>query len=162
MIFKSLSLHISKWFSTIMNLPWFYKRKVSIVLNTMLLYCRSIPDIISNPSLLLLLLLSRFSRVRLCATPQTAAHQAPPSLAFSRQEHWSGLPFPSPMHESEKWKWSKQLCPSLSDPMDCSLPGSSIHGIYQARVLEWVAISFSDPSLQMATTLSFCMWKTVN
>ena len=51
---------------------------------------------------LLLLLLSRFSRVRLCATQYTAAHQAPPSLGFSRQEHWSGLPFPSPMHESEK------------------------------------------------------------
>ena len=47
--------------------------------------------------LLLLLLLSRFSRVRLCATPQTAAHQAPLSLGFSRQEHWSGLPFPSPV-----------------------------------------------------------------
>ena len=52
--------------------------------------------------LLLLLLLSRFSRVRLCATPWTAAHQAPPSLGFSRQEHWRGLPLPSPMHESEK------------------------------------------------------------
>ena len=51
---------------------------------------------------LLLLLLSRFSRVRLCATPETAAYQAPRSLGFSRQEHWSGLPFPSPMHESEK------------------------------------------------------------
>ena len=51
---------------------------------------------------MLLLLLSRVSRVRLCATPQKAAHQAPPSLGFSRQEHWSGLPFPSPMHESEK------------------------------------------------------------
>ena len=51
---------------------------------------------------LLLLLLSRFSRVRLCATPEMAAHQAPLSLGFSRQEHWSGLPFPSPMHESEK------------------------------------------------------------
>ena len=48
------------------------------------------------------LLLSRLSRVRLCATPQMAAHQASPSLGFSRQEHWSGLPFPSPMHESEK------------------------------------------------------------
>ena len=48
---------------------------------------------------LLLLLLSRFSHVRLCAIPQTAAHQAPPSRRFSRQEHWSGLPFPSPMHE---------------------------------------------------------------
>ena len=44
----------------------------------------------------LLLLLSRVSHVQLCATPQTAAHQAPPSLGFSRQEHWSGLPFPSP------------------------------------------------------------------
>ena len=52
--------------------------------------------------MLWLLLLSRFSRVRLCATPQTAAHQAPQSLGFSRQEPWSGLPFPSPMHESEK------------------------------------------------------------
>ena len=51
---------------------------------------------------LLLLLLSRFNRVRLCATPQTAAHEAPPSLGFSRQEHQSGLPFPSPMHEREK------------------------------------------------------------
>ena len=52
--------------------------------------------------LLGLLLLSCFSHVRLCATPETAAHQAPLSLGFSRQEHWSGLPFPSPMHESEK------------------------------------------------------------
>ena len=48
------------------------------------------------------LLLSHFSRVRLCATPEMAAHQVSPSLGFSRQEHWSGLPFPSPMHESEK------------------------------------------------------------
>ena len=40
-----------------------------------------------------MLLVSRFSCVRLCATPETAAHQAPPSLGFSRQEHWSGLPF---------------------------------------------------------------------
>ena len=50
----------------------------------------------------LLLLLSHFSRVRLCAIPQTAVHKAPLSLGFSRQDHWSGLPFPSPMHESEK------------------------------------------------------------
>ena len=41
-----------------------------------------------------------------------------------------------------------QLCPTLCDPMDCSLPGSSIHGIFQARVLEWVAISFSRGSSQ--------------
>ena len=93
--------------------------------------------------MLLLLLLSHISRVRLCATPQTAAHQAPPSLGFSRQERWGGLPFPSPMHESESESEVAQLCPTLSDPMDCSLPGSSIHGIFQARVLEWGAIAFS-------------------
>ena len=45
-----------------------------------------------------LLLLSHISCVRLCATPQIAAHQAPLSLGFSRQEHWNGLPFPSPIH----------------------------------------------------------------
>ena len=59
--------------------------------------------------MLLLLLLSRFSHVRLCVIPKTAAHQAPLSLGFSRQEHWSGLPFPSPMHESEKIKWSRSV-----------------------------------------------------
>ena len=68
------------------------------------------------------------------------AHQAPPSLGFSRQEHWSGLPFPSPMRESEV----AQSCPTLCDPMDCSPPGSSVHGIFQARVLEWGAIAFSE------------------
>ena len=47
-------------------------------------------------SILLLLLLSCFSRVRLCATPWTAAYQAPPFMGFSRQEYWSGLPLPSP------------------------------------------------------------------
>ena len=81
---------------------------------------------------MLLLLLSRFSRVRLCATPQTAAHQAPPSLGFSTQEHWSWLPFPSPMHESGKWKVKVKLLSRVwlfSDPMDCSPPGSSAHGI---------------------------------
>ena len=62
--------------------------------------------------MLLLLLLSCFSCVQLCATPEMVAHQAPLSLGFSRQEYWSGLPFPSPMHESEKWKWS---CSVVSD-----------------------------------------------
>ena len=95
----------------------------------------------SSSPMSLLLLLRRFSRVRLCATPQTAAHQAPLSLGFSRQEHWSGLPCPSPMHESEGEV--PQSCPTLSDPMDCRLPGSSVHGICQARVLEWGAIAFS-------------------
>ena len=38
-----------------------------------------------------------------------SAHQAPPSMGFCRQEYWSGVPFPSPMHESEKWKWSRSV-----------------------------------------------------
>ena len=43
--------------------------------------------------------------------PTDGSHQAPPSLGFSRQEHWNGLPFPSPMHESEKWKGSCSVVP---------------------------------------------------
>ena len=68
-----------------------------------------------------------------------AAHQAPQSLGFSRQEHWSGLPLPSPMHESESEV--TQSCLTPREPMDCSPPGSSVHGIFQARVLEWDAIT---------------------
>ena len=106
------------------------------------------------------------SCVRL-ATPWTAAYQAPPSMGFSRQGYWSGVPLPSPdwsltlteislgpprnqnslvMHKlspAAAAAKSFQSCPTLSDPMDCSLPDSSIHGIFQARVLEWVAIVFS-------------------
>ena len=44
-----------------------------------------------------------------------------------------------------------QLCPTLRDPMDCSLPSSSIHGIFQARELEWVAIAFSEDMEQWST-----------
>jgi len=86
-------------------------------------------------------MLSHFNRVRLCATPETAAHQALPSLGFSRQEHWSE--FPSPMHESEIESEVVESCLTLSNPMDCSLPGSSVHGIFQARLLEWGAIASS-------------------
>ena len=71
-----------------------------------------------------------------------AAHQALRFLGFSRQEHWSGLPFPSPMHESEKWKWSRSVSP----------PGSSVYGILQAWMLECppqgiVPTQGSNPSL---------------
>ena len=69
------------------------------------------------PSLpVLLLLLSHFSRVRVYVTPYSAAYQGPPSLGFSRQEHWSGLPFPSPVRESEKWKWSRSVMSDSSRP----------------------------------------------
>ena len=75
--------------------------------------------------LFVLLLLRRFSRVWLCATPQTAAHQAPLSLGSSRQEHWSGLLFPSPMQESEKGKWSRSVVSDSSRP----------HGLQPTRLL---------------------------
>ena len=65
------------------------------------------------------------SCVRLLATPWTAAHQAPPSLGSSRQEHWSGLPFPSPRHESGKWKWSCSVVSNSSRP----------HGLHPTRLL---------------------------
>ena len=76
-------------------------------------------------TMLLLLLLSRFSRVWLCLTQWTAAHQAPLSLGFSRQEHWSGLPFPSPMHENVKWKWSRSVVSN----------SSRLHGLQPTRLL---------------------------
>ena len=56
---------------------------------------------------------------------QSLYGQAPPSLGFSRQEHWSGLPFPSPMHESEKWKWNRSVVSDSSRP----------HGLQPTRLL---------------------------
>ena len=50
------------------------------------------------------------------------------------------------IHLTDGWSEVAQSCPTLCYPMDCSLPGSSVHGIFQARVLEWVAISFSRVS----------------
>ena len=105
-------------------------------------------------------------------TPWIAAHQAPLSMEFSRQEYWSGLPFPSsgdlsnPGMEPESlalasaaaWEAPNkhlavlclvaQLCPILCNPVDCSLPGSSVRGIFQARMLEWIAISYFRGSFQ--------------
>ena len=80
-----------------------------------------------------------------CSTLCDPIDGSPPGSAIPgifQQEHWSGLPFPSPMRECESEV--AQLCPTLSDPMDCSLPGSSVHGIFQARVLELGAIAFSE------------------
>ena len=102
-----------------------------------------------------------------CDPMDCIAWQLPLSMGFSRREYCHGLPFPSPgdlpdpelkpgypalqadsllsaifAGESEV----SQSCPSLCDPIDCSLPGSSVHGIFQARILEWVAMSFSGGS----------------
>ena len=97
---------------------------------------------------------------------QTVLCQFPLSMGFSRQEYWRGLPCPSPgdlpnpgmedllhlLHwqanslplEPPAAAKSRQSCPTLCDPMDGSPPGSPIPGIFQARTLEWVAISFSN------------------
>jgi hypothetical protein len=84
-----------------------------------------------------MLLLSRFSRVRLSATPETAAHEAPPSLGRV------GCHFLLQCMKVKSESEVAQSCLTLHDAMDCSLPGSSVHGIFQARVLEWGAIAFS-------------------
>ena len=113
--------------------------------------------------LVLLLLLSRFSHVRLCATPQTAARQAPLSLGFSRQEHWSGLPFPSPMHESEKWKWSRSVISDSSQPQGLQptrlfcpwdFPGKSTgvgcHCLLQKNTLEGIKSKINEAEEQIS------------
>ena len=128
------------------------------------------------------------SSVRLLATPWTAAYQAPPSMGFSRQQYWSGVPLPSPTKshaacqvasvvsdsvrshglqptrlphpwdspgkntgvgchfpfQCMKVKVKVKSYPTPSDPMDCSPPGSSVHGTFQARALEWGAVAFSE------------------
>ena len=88
--------------------------------------------------------LNRFSRVRLCATPEMTAHQAPLSLRSPGKNTGVGFHFLLQCMRVKSESEVAQSCPTLRDPMDCSLPGSSAHGILQARVLEWVAIAFSD------------------
>ena len=94
----------------------------------------------------------------------TVAHQAPLSTGFSRQENWSGLPCPPPedlpdpgikpmasvspalqahslpTEPPEGEGEVAQSCPTLCDPVGCNLLGFSVHGILQARILEWIAI----------------------
>ena len=79
------------------------------------------------------------SRVRLVATPWTAAYQASLSMGFSRQDYWSGVPLPSLKVRAKLL----QSCLTLFDPMDYSSAGSSVQGILQAKILEGVAIPFS-------------------
>ena len=102
--------------------------------------------------------LSHFTHVWLSEIPWTVARQAPLSMGFSRQEYWSGLPFPSPVMKCEVSELA-QSCLTLCDPMDCSLTGSSVHGIFQARVLEWGAIAFSGNSRwAISNPERWCCW----
>ena len=96
------------------------------------------------------IIVKSLSRVRLFMTPWTVTHQAPPSMEFSRQKYWSGLPFPS-CGKKKKKKTKVELlvaqsCLFLCGPMDSSQPGSSVHVILEARILEWEAILFSKES----------------
>ena len=77
------------------------------------------------------------------------------------QEYWSELPCPPPGDLSDpgievKWSEVAQSCPTLCDPRDCSLPGSSLHGILQARVLEWAAVLFLPGESHGQRSLAGC------
>ena len=100
------------------------------------------------------------SRIQLFCDPMNyIAHQAPLSMGFSRWEYWSGSPFPPPGDLPDPGIQPSspacvlcllaQLCLTLCDPMHYSPWGSSVHGIFQARILEWmVAVPFSRESSQ--------------
>ena len=90
-----------------------------------------------------LLLLSRFSRVRLCGTPWRQPTRLPRPWDSPGKNTGVGCHFLLQCMKLKSESEVAQLCPTLHDPMDCSLPGSSVHGIFQARVMEWGAIAFS-------------------
>ena len=75
-----------------------------------------------------------------------AGHQAPHSWDSQGKNTGVGCHFLLQCMKVKSESEVAQSCPTLSDPMDCSLPGSSTHGIFQARVLEWGAIAFSGLS----------------
>ena len=93
---------------------------------------------------LLPLLLSLFSHVLLCVTLETAAHQAPRPWDSPDKNTGVGCHFLLQCMQVKSESEVAQSCPTPSDPLDCSPPGSSVHGIFQARVLEWGAIAFSS------------------
>ena len=89
----------------------------------------------------LLLLLSHFCRVQLCVTPKTAATRLPHPWDSPGKNTGVGCHFFLQCMKVKSESEVAQSCPTLSDPMDCSFPGSSTHGIFRARVLEWGASS---------------------
>ena len=91
----------------------------------------------------MLLLLSRFSRIRLC---DPIDGRLPCPWDSPGKSTGVGCYFLLQCMKVKSESEIAQLCPTLSDPMDCSPPGPSILGIFQARVLEWGAIAFSDYS----------------
>ena len=94
--------------------------------------------------LLLLLLLSRFSRVRLCGPHRRQPTRLPRPWDSPGKNTRVGCHFLLQCMKVKSESEVTELCPTLSDLMDYSLPGSSVHGIFQARVLELGVIAFSD------------------
>ena len=95
--------------------------------------------------------------LQLCLTLCNPMDHGPPGSSVhgilqAKTLEWVAISFCSNIVWSEWREWSEvpQSCPTLCDPMDCSLPDSSVHGIFQARVLEWVAVSFY-PSVQFSS-----------
>ena len=89
------------------------------------------------------LLLSCFSHILLCMPHRRQATRLPGPCDSPGKNTGVGCHFLLQCMKLKSESEVAQLCPTLCDPMDCSLPGSSIHGIFQARVLEWGAIAFS-------------------
>ena len=85
----------------------------------------------------------RFSCVQLCATPEMAAHQAPCPWNSPGKNTGVGCHFLLQCMKVKSEREVAQSCLTLSNPMDCSLPGFSFHEVFQARVVEWGAIAFS-------------------
>ena len=96
--------------------------------------------------MLLLLLLSRFSNVQLCVTPKMQPTRIPHPWDSPSKNTGVGCHFLLQCMKVKSGSEVVQSCLTLRDPMDCSLPGSFIHGIFWARVLEWGAIAFSRRS----------------
>ena len=89
---------------------------------------------------MLLLLLSRFSPVRLCVTPRTAAYKAPPSMGFSRQEYWSGLPLPSPTVNGDHKRAEHDLVTKITTT-NCLIKGIYIYCVDLIHL--YIAISIT-------------------
>ena len=127
--------------------PWTAacQASLSFTISQNLLKLMSIESVmLSSPMLLLLLLLiSRFSHVRLCVTPEMAAHQAPPSWDSPGKNTGVGCHFLLQCMKVKSESEVTESCPTPSDPMDCSLPGSSIHGICQEEY--WTGLPLPSP-----------------
>ena len=111
--------------------------------NSYNIYCK-----LFTVSIKYLLLLSRFSRVWLCVTHRWQPTRLPSPWDSPGKNTGVCCHFLLQCMKVKSEREVAQSCRTLSDPMDCSLPGSSIHGIFQARVLEWGAIAFSDQILK--------------